>query len=314
MSPKQESTFGARLRRLREAAGLTQEELAGRARLTRNAISALERGERKRPYPHTLRSLADALGLSEDERAILLAAVPRQDGEPPAARVVLLEPALSIPPTPLLGRHRDLEQITSLLRRPEARLLTLTGVGGVGKTRLVIEAAQEATQLFPDGIAFVALASLGDPALVVPTVAQSLGLRETEGRSLCEALQAYLREKRFLLVLDNFEHLLEAAQEVSALMKTCRDLVVLATSRAPLHIRGEQEYPVPPLALPSPPFSRPQRRSSDRPRDASSWSAPERLPQPSKLGQKIRPRSQRSAGVSPDCRWLWSWRQRRLGF
>ena len=98
MSPEQESTFGARLRRLREAAGLTQEELAGRARLTRNAISALERGERKRPYPHTVRSLADALGLTEEERATLVAAVPRQDGVPPIAQVARLESTLPLPP------------------------------------------------------------------------------------------------------------------------------------------------------------------------------------------------------------------------
>jgi predicted ATPase/DNA-binding XRE family transcriptional regulator len=249
--PEQESTFGARLRRLRETAGLTQEELAGRALLTRNAISSLERGERKRPYPHTVRSLADALGLSEEERAKLLAAVPRQDGESPTARVAPIEPTLPIPPTPLLGRHHNLEEVTDFLNQPEVRLLTLTGVGGVGKTRLALEAAWEAANLFSDGVAFVALAPLGDPALVIPTVAQSLGLREAEGQTQHEALYAYLREKRFLLVVDNFEHLLEAAPEVAKLIEVCRHLAVLVTSRAPLRVRGEQEYPVPPLALPA---------------------------------------------------------------
>ena len=244
--------FGARLRRLREAAGLTQEELAGRAGLSRKAISVLERGERRRPYPHTVRALADALGLPEDERTSLLAAVPRgkrghdathRPGEDSSTTV----PA---PPTPLVGRERELEELGAFLGRPEVRLLTLTGTGGVGKTRLAIQVVREAAGLFPDGAAFVALAPLGDPDLVLPTVARSLGLRETGDRNPREALRAFLLEKRFLLALDNFEHVLEAATEVAALIEACPNLKVLATSRAPLRVRGEQEYPVGPLGLP----------------------------------------------------------------
>ena len=246
--------FGARLRRLRELAGLTQEELASRSGLAAKAVGALERSERKHPYPHTVRSLADALGLSGDERAALVAAVPKRGGAAaPASNSGTT--ALPVPPTRLVGREHDLQEVAELLREPETRLLTITGVGGVGKTRLAIEAAQNAAELFADGAAFVALAPLGDPALVIPTVARSLGLIETEDRTPREAMQAHLREKRFLLVLDNFEHLLEAAPEVSALIESCRDVVVLATSRAPLNVRGEQEYPVPPLALPASPLS-----------------------------------------------------------
>ena len=252
--------FGTQLRRLREAAGLTQEELAGKAGLTAKGVGAIERGERKRPYPHTVRSLADALALPEDERASLLAAVRRKErvAEAPAAPAASApaadsRPGLPAPPTPLVGREKELEEVKSFLDRPEVRLLTLTGTGGVGKTRLALEAARRAVaeELCPDGVAFVALAPLGDPALVVPAVARSLGIREAEGQTPYEALCAHLGGRRLLLVLDNFEHVLEAALEMASLVESCPNLTVLATSRAPLRVRGEQEYPVPPLALPT---------------------------------------------------------------
>lgn len=246
-----EGPFGERLRRLREAAGLTQEELAARAGLTAKAVSALERGERKRPYPHTVRSLADALDLPEDERLALQAAIPRRGAEAPAAPVPDAEPALPGPHTPLVGRERELAEIGRFLGERGARLLTLTGTGGVGKTRLALQAAREAAHLFPDGVVFVGLASLGDPALVLPTIAQALGLREAEYRTPLEAIRGRLRDKKLLLVLDNLEHLLGAAPEVADLIESCPRLSVLATSRAPLRVRGEQEYPVGPLALPA---------------------------------------------------------------
>jgi predicted ATPase len=122
----------------------------------------------------------------------------------------------------------------------------------VGKTRLALEAARRAQDHFPDGVAFVGLAPLNDAALVIPTIARTLGLREIEGRTAREALYAYLKEKRLLLVLDNLEHLLEVVPEVIALIEPCPDLTVLATSRAPLRVRGEQEYPVGPLGVPDP--------------------------------------------------------------
>ena len=255
MSPEQEPSFGTLLRRLREAVGITQEELAFRAGLTPNAVGDLERGKTRRPYPNTVRSLADALGLSEDERASLLAAVPKRDTTGPEISSPAPAPSgstLPSPPTPLLGRERELTEIkTLLLAGSEVRLLTLTGIGGVGKTRLALAAAHKAEGHFPDGVAFVALAPIADPALVVSTIVRSLGLREEQGQSAADALRAHLLEKRMLLVLDNFEHLLEAAPEVVHLIEACPALVVLATTRAPLRVRGEHEYPVPPLALPS---------------------------------------------------------------
>ncbi len=250
-----EGPFGERLRRLREAAGFTQEELASRAGLTAKAVSALERGERKRPYPHTVRSLGEALGLTEGERGDLQSAIPRRGAETPVSSAVVPasvpEPTLPGPRTPLVGREQELAEIGLFLRDGGVRLLTLTGTGGVGKTRLALRAAREVTGLFPDGVTFVALASLGDPALVLPTIAKSLGLREAEYRTPREAIRAFLKEKRFLLVLDNLEHLLGAAPEVADLIESCPELSVLATSRAPLRVRGEQEYPVGPLKLPA---------------------------------------------------------------
>jgi predicted ATPase/DNA-binding XRE family transcriptional regulator len=249
-----DDSFGTRLRGLRKEAGLTQQELAQRAGLSLNAVNALERGVRKHPYPHTVKTLADALDLSEEDRASLLAAVPGRGK--PAAKVAgpasALEGTLPSPPTPLVGRERGLREIRELLLGGSAvRLLTLTGIGGVGKTRLAVEAAREAEDRFADGAAFVGLASLSDPSLLATAILRSLGLREAEGRTPSESLRHHLSEKRLLLLLDNLEHLLGAAAEVASLIEGCPGLVVLATSRAPLRVRGEQEYPVPPLALPS---------------------------------------------------------------
>jgi predicted ATPase/class 3 adenylate cyclase/Tfp pilus assembly protein PilF len=152
--------------------------------------------------------------------------------------------------TSLIGRERERAAARALLSREGVRLVTLTGPGGTGKTRLALQVAAELADAFPDGVHFITLAPIRDPALVVATIAQTLGIREESGRSAAESLRDYLREKSALLLLDNCEQVAAAAPEIAALLAACPRLKVLGTSRAPLHLSGEHEFPVPPLALP----------------------------------------------------------------
>jgi predicted ATPase/class 3 adenylate cyclase len=153
-------------------------------------------------------------------------------------------------PTPLLGRAGELAEIAGLLVREQTGLVTLTGPGGTGKTRLALQAAADALDDFPGGVFLVTLAATRDPALVVPTIAQTLGVREGAGRTVEQALLEFVGDRRLLLLLDNFEQVVQAAPEVAGLLAACPGLGVLVTSRESLRVGGEQEYPVAPLPVP----------------------------------------------------------------
>jgi class 3 adenylate cyclase len=169
----------------------------------------------------------------------------------PALRTLDARPHnLPIQPTPLLGREETVAAVDALLRRDTVRLVTLTGAGGIGKTRLAIQIASELVDDFPDGVWFVRLSRLVDPNLVLPTVAQTLGLKEQGSQPIVDVLHEYLHTRRVLLVLDNFEQVVGAASGVAALQESASQLKVLVTSRVSLHLRGEHEYPLGPLPLP----------------------------------------------------------------
>jgi predicted ATPase/DNA-binding XRE family transcriptional regulator len=253
MTSEQEETVDQRLRRLRELAGLTQEQLAERAGLSARSIRNLERGAPHVPRIETARLLAQALNLSTEEQATFIAAARRQELRFPAVKLPSGDAppyAIPLPLTSLIGRKQELRQAEALLSSGDVRLLTIVGPPGVGKTRLALALARGGAAASYEGTALVSLAPLRNPTYVLDAIAQSLGLREAPNRTSLETITASLRDKRLLMVLDNFEHVAASARVLADLLQQCPELTALVTSRAPLRLRGEQILDLAPLALP----------------------------------------------------------------
>ena len=252
MGASASSPFGRLLRAHRVATGLSQEQLAERADLSLRGISDLERGARRAPRLETVRMLCEALSLSPDECVPLFrAARALEDEPPPGSGLRAAGPRrLPAPLVPLIGRDHEMAQIVALLRQPDGRLVTLTGAGGSGKTRLALAVAADVASDF-DAIHVVELAQVAAPELVMAAIVTALGLQPAPGERLDDVAVRYLRPRRALLVLDNFEHLLAATPVVNELLAACLELTVLVTSRARLRLRGERECLIAPLALPA---------------------------------------------------------------
>ncbi len=254
--------FGALLRQFRLDAGMTQQELAERAKVSVDAVSTLERGARTRPHRETVVLLAQALVLSPEREMLLTSAggighPPRRRSEALNAsplRIVRPEPQATprhnLPQqlTSFVGRQREVDEVRVLVS--ERRLVTVVGAGGVGKTRFAVHSGKGLLDDCPDGVWLVDLAPLADQMLVASAILRVLNLPSTSVPAL-DAVIAYLKTRHLLLILDNCEHVIAAVRDVSArIVQSCPEVRVLATSREALEVPGEQVYRLPSLLFP----------------------------------------------------------------
>jgi predicted ATPase/DNA-binding XRE family transcriptional regulator len=253
--------FAQWIKERRKRLDITQAALGRMTGCSESSIRKIESGILK-PSRQVADLLATSLQVPEEERTAFVEwARSGPDTRPPKHLIEATRDkapvqksasaALPIAPTSLIGRETEVAEVLALLGRDDVRLLTLTGPPGMGKTRLALQVAADAEGQFRDGVLFVPLAYITDPKLVISTVSRALGLGEARGMSAVDALAEHLRDRQMLIVLDNFEQVIEAAPDIATLLSGVPGCTILATSREALRLRGEQVYPVPPLALPS---------------------------------------------------------------
>ena len=259
MSTDQSETFGGLLRRYRMHAGLTQEALAERAALSPNAISALERGERRRPYPHTLRALATALKLEPEQYERLVSL--REKETVKSAPTLPLTHSNSRPEnprqgtvplveSPLIGRETEYREIVRALTSPLCRLLTIAGPGGVGKTRLAVQVAADLASHYPDGVVWISLAPITEAEQVTFSIVESLNLQVRGTKPVLDQILKALGEREMLLALDNMEHVLGAVGLIEAILEMAPGVTCLVTSRERLGSKSEWLFDIRGLTLP----------------------------------------------------------------
>jgi predicted ATPase/DNA-binding XRE family transcriptional regulator len=242
--------FGSLLKRYRLAAGLTHERLAERSGVSPRTISDLERGVSRYPRSETVTLLGDALQLSPVQQASFADAAEPRTYTPGAPGATLIASGLPVQFTSFIGREQERRTLHQLLRRSDIRLVTLCGPGGVGKTRLAVQVATDVLDAFECDVSYVPLAPITDRDGIIHTILRALDVSCPARVDPLKALLDALRDRRIVLLLDNFEHLLAAAPLIIDVLRQCPQVIVLATSRAALRLSGEYELPVEPLAVP----------------------------------------------------------------